>query len=705
MDTHLLWSPRQMAGNVEPISVPGWERVAVIPYVRRRLVFAQAVAAAIERGAYDHVVVDLPRFLNDEHVLERAHALFPRAVSLMVMRTPEDGFTLPLVLNDAGYLATVVAGQRGIPYRCIDDENLLFHPNTAAWTPDLPRRDDYVALWHGVEAYFGPHWSQMDHLWETISPFQRAYIQGRAAIVAGRLRDALSSAGRILFVCEYRLWWAVRRALERPAATDDRAAAAPRSDLGIALVAEDPLALWSAGYLDDYPAVNMAFFRALISGGLAVFDKLGVLDRLLTRFFLQANPADSTRASLRRLVTFRQLVRNRVVLSGRIVPLPVAHLLETAKACFGTGVARQLAATLLKYPSFADDQQLEHHGFYRLSTDGHLIPGDPFDLPDCEEAGDYFGDAPATDDLSGLDRDLLSRSEWASQIHRELSQAEGRSLGMSSGVTWAVKADYILHEKVCAQVRDLVSREARRTRTRRSWGNVDEGIDWKATIGARAQGERAVYVKKRCRAVDLGDLDEYTPVVFLFSKEIEGCDLDVIHDGNLARRNINFGHTRFPFDRHPKPDLVYSVLRVVRQKVYSFGGHIRKEWNAALALLYTRSAMGVERYEAICRKPERYQCRLTPESDQELRGLPAGERVVAWAIKYAEHAVIVVAYQGWRLSERLERFARERRVRIIIVSLSTLPAGLIRRLQVTHLISTRLKKHPQHDKILRRAIE
>jgi hypothetical protein len=524
-------------------------------------------------------------------------------------------------------------------------------------------------------------------------------------MVVDRLREALSSGGHILFVCEYRLWWAVRRVLERSVATNDRPPVASHSSLGIALVAEDPLALWSAGYLDDYPAVNMAFFRALISGSLTHFDKLGALDRLLTRFFLQAKAADSTRASLRRLVTFRQLVRNRVLLSGRIVPLPVAHLLETAKACFGREVARRLAATLLQYPSPASTHRSAHEGFYRLLADGRLISVESFDLPDLEEAVDYFGDVPANDDLSGLDRDLLSRREWASRARQELNRAEARSLGTSSGVTWAVKADYILHEKVCAQVRDLVSREARQTRTRRSFGSLHDGIDWKATISARVQGERAVYVKKGCRAIDLGELDEYTPVVFLFSKEIEGCDLDVIHDANLAQRNINFGNTDFPFDRHPKPDLVYSVLRAVRQKVYSFGGHIRKEWNAALVLLYTRSAMGIERYEAICKKPARYQCRVTPGSDQELRGLPAGERVVAWAIKYAEQAVIVVAYQGWHLTERLEQFARERRVRIIIVPLSTLPAGLIQRLQVTYLISARLKKHPQRDKILQRAIE
>jgi nitric oxide reductase activation protein len=268
-----------------------------------------------------------------------------------------------------------------------------------------------------------------------------------------------------------------------------------------------------------------------------------------------------------------------------------------------------------------------------------------------------------------------------------------------------VKADYVLHEKVCIHVRDLVSREARRTRTRRSWGNLDDGIDWKATIAARARGEQAVYVKQRCRAVDLGELDEHTPVVFLFSNDIEGCDLQLIHDGNLAQRNLNLRNTRFPFDRHPKPDFVYSVLRAVRKTAYAFGGHIRKEWNAALALLYTRSAMGVERYEAIRKRSERYQCRVMPEEDQELCDLPSEERVVAWAIKHAEQVVIIVAHDGWSLSERLERFARERRVRIIIVPLSTLPAGLIRRLQVTYLISTRLKKHPQQETILRRAID
>ncbi len=705
MDTHLLWSPRKVAEQIAPISLPGWKRLAVLPYVRGRLTFAQAAAALLDREAYTSVVTDLPHFLTHGQVLDQAHACFPLALVLIVKQSTGDYRTWPLVPNDAAYMAMFAAWRRGLPALCVDEETPLWHPNISTWPAELPLRDDYLALWHGVEAYFSPHWSRMDRLWETLSPFQMALIQGRAASVARWLRGILASGGRILFVCEYRLWWAVRRILEGAAVAAHRPVTGPRSDMQIALIAEDPLRLWSLGELDDYPALTLAFSRAMTGGELAALDKLGALDGLLMKFFLQADRATLTRASLRRLVTFRRLLRNRILLSRRIVPLPVTHLLEGAKACFGKEVARKLAAALLTYPSVGGKRASKGDRFYRLRSDGRLLRGKPFNLPDLEAAAVYSVDS-AAGNPSNQDSDLQRRRVWADQARRELTRAEATILGKpESGVTWAVAADYLLYDTVCALVRDLVSREARQSRTIRSWGSLEDGVDWKATMAARARGDRAIYITRRYRAIGVGGLDAHTPIVFLFSPDIDGCRLRIVHDGNLAQRHLNLGNMAFPFDRHPKPDLVYSLLGAVRKRRHALLGHIEKHWNAAITLLYTRSAMGVERYEAIGKRPERYQCRVMPQDDPELCDLSTEEQMVAWAIKYAERAVIVVAYKGWSLSERLERLARERRVKVLTIPLSTLPSGLVRRLQVTHLISTPLKRHPQRDQILRRVID
>ena len=46
------------------IKHPNFENLFVIPYVKRRLVFSEIVARAIQEDNFDLVLVDLPYFLN-----------------------------------------------------------------------------------------------------------------------------------------------------------------------------------------------------------------------------------------------------------------------------------------------------------------------------------------------------------------------------------------------------------------------------------------------------------------------------------------------------------------------------------------------------------------------------------------------------------------------------------------------------------------
>ena len=80
------------------------------------------------------------------------------------------------------------------------------------------------------------------------------------------------------------------------------------------------------------------------------------------------------------------------------------------------------------------------------------------------------------------------------------------------------------------------------------------------------------------------------------------------------------------------------------------------------------------------------------------------ELTLAWAVKYAERAVVVVAPRDWRLSQRLNDFARQRRVQIIPFPLSALSPAMVERLRTTYFIFTPLKRYPNHEKLLRRFI-
>ena len=233
---------------------------------------------------------------------------------------------------------------------------------------------------------------------------------------------------------------------------------------------------------------------------------------------------------------------------------------------------------------------------------------------------------------------------------------------------------------------------------------MGDGIRWKATIRARAMKEKALYVRKRRGDLRFLSVDAHTPHVFLFSDRIDECAFSVIHDANLSQRNINLGNDTFPFERHPPPDLVYSLFKAVGRIESSLNGHIRRDWNEALAFLYTRSDMGGESYEAITKKPARYQCRQTPFEDPELADFSHAEKFVAWPVKYAERAVIVVAHCGWSLPEKLARFAREKNIKMIIVPLDTLSPSLVRRLRSTHFISMAMKKYPGLSNLLQRFV-
>jgi hypothetical protein len=398
-------------------------------------------------------------------------------------------------------------------------------------------------------------------------------------------------------------------------------------------------------------------------------------------------------------------LRARTIASGRVIPLPSAHLLDAAESCFGKEFARELAGTLLSYPVPGDQCGQNGTGFYSLTPDGTLKEGAAFELPDITETGDVFGIDFQGGGIGMPTVEDPDRDRWADITRRSLTKAEERALnGPCTGVTWAVKEDYILHQGACALVRDNIARDARRAVVKRSWGGMGDGIRWKATIRARAMEEQALYVGKRRGDPRSLTIDAYTPHVFLFSDRIDGCAFSVTHDANLSQRNINLGNDSFPFEQHPAPDYVYSLFKAVGQIEFSLNWNIRREWSEALAFLYTRSHMGVERYEAITKKPARYQCRQTPFEDPELADFSHAEKFVAWPVKYAERAVVVVANRGWSLPEKLARYARNKNVKVIIVPLETLSPSLVRRLRITHFISTALKKYPGREKLLQRFV-
>jgi len=85
----------------------------------------------------------------------------------------------------------------------------------------------------------------------------------------------------------------------------------------------------------------------------------------------------------------------------------------------------------------------------------------------------------------------------------------------------------------------------------------------------------------------------------------------------------------------------------------------------------------------------------TPGEYREPEGTPNAQKLAA----------LVIAYAGWTLSPSVAAFAQARGVRVISRPLSTLPSAMVQRLRTSYYLSTPLKKHPQREKIVRRAVE
>jgi hypothetical protein len=309
------------------------------------------------------------------------------------------------------------------------------------------------------------------------------------------------------------------------------------------------------------------------------------------------------------------------------------------------------------------------------------------------------------------DSETEARKNVVDRIHRKITRVEKKNFSEKDthqGVRWEIKADYRAHAQSCAQARCLIEKQRRKYFPKRSWGTMERGIHWKATLSALARGERGLYVKHQIHNQLLGGKeDEFTPVVFLFTTkdEIDKSLSYSVYDGNLTQRNLDLENLDFPFQNHPNPDRFFSVYLTTQGNEFLLYPHVQRENLTSLCLLYTKSIMGLERYQAISARDHRYHCRLHPDHDSELNGFPRSERGIAWTAKYAWDRIIVVAGRGWKASPRLTEFVKKKGITIQTVPLSTYRPEFIKRLKRCYFLSTPLKKHPQREQIVRRFVE
>lgn len=692
------------------IKCNAFENLTVVPYMRGRLVFAELAARAIEEGEFDTVVVDLPYFMNGKTWLDIPIRLFPYVSSLVLKKPDSTLINFPFVPNDAACAAVAAAkgikdGSKSIDIQCIDDSNVIHYPPDCFYQPVIRVKDDYFVFIEGIENYYRPLFSQLDQTWQQLSTDHRFFFEYRAGIMSERIKECLRQGRNTLFVCEYRIWWLISKLLGSQQSGRVNQFYYPWKDMSAALVIGDPYLFWANGMLDDYPLIVSLFCERLHLGLMGSFDKLQTIDGIIGSMIEARAKQGLRHPSVRELILFQNYFTKRLKIKRICTPSFLSDLYESVSSCLGKGFAREMARQLLNYPYPEKDEVL---GYFNIQYD-NVIEGFPFGLPDLSEIACFHTGTTvySQDQFYGNSMTSNTQMDFVSRNYPYINKKESKELGETSGMIWAVAEDYRLHETACAKVRNIVAKKRHKEVIKKSHGFSGDGIHWKATLAARAKGENAIYIraKKEPLKGKIAVLDEYTPVVFLFSNEISKDYVQTISDFNITQRLTSLGEEILSFDTLPSPDFVYSILYTNSARQCLCKGHISKVRLSSIAFIYTRYSMGVERYTAITKKPEKFQCRSLPFNDPELKGFSHSEIGIAWAIKYAKDIVLIVAGDGWKASTQLDSFARAKSVSINYISLSNFSEDFIERLRTLHFISTFLKKYSNCDKILRRFLE
>jgi hypothetical protein len=685
---------------------PSYENLFVLPYINCRLVFAELVARALSRGGFDVVAVDLLHFMQAEEYLDLPINGFPWVSSLIIGNASDQFRTYHFVPNDAACAAAYMtkmdqSNGAKVELHCVDDSHLITYPGEIFSVPEAQFTDDYFALTDGVEAYFSPAYEKLDDSWRSSSEAQRFYWQYRARVVAARLAKLLRKGKKTLFVCNYRLWWLVNKILKSGDLQNHTILSIPWTDRRGVLLFQDPAFIWTKGSLDDYPAVVLRFFDAMEQGTVDSFDKLKSLNSVMSELIDGSNRRNMASVSIRRLAAFRGYLLTYLGAHCRITPTLTRYLYRVAVSFMGRSFARELAGKLLEYPR-ADENLVR---YLLIKHDKVIFSPEHFELPHefqqrVLNPGPTFDGKALPDHYLDLEKE---REKLVSLTAPYLTRAEASSLKGERGTEWALEKEYLFHARVNGLVHRVARRKAREFKSARSWGTIKDGIDWKATIRSRARGENGLYVResRRWRQNKL-NVNIFTPTIFIFDSKPGKGVLNSVQDANITQRYIFLGNKHLIRDDFPKADLVYSIFITRYQIGYMCENHIRKESIQAILFLCTQPWMGLERYKRITARPPRFQCRTSPDEDQELMKFHYPEKLVACGVKYAEEVVLVVCEEGWKPSAGLYNFARARSIRLHQLRLSYFSPDLIERMKQIHFISTPLKKHPEREAIVER---
>lgn len=393
----------------QPPILSDWRTISnvqILPVLRYRLSFACLAARHILSALPGTVIaVDLPRWLDGHPWCSTALDALPKTSNLLLAE-PDATYCIPVVPNDAAWLALHTARKRRFGFRCVDDDFPEPLPDFHGCMPD---DTDLTS----IRGYF-----------EAAPPFGQgtACVAHRTARIAARLHELSRHAQHVLFICDWRIAQAVLDALR---GTGELLPDSPTT-FPAAIIPEDSTLLWQCGYLDDIPALTARMTE--------LDNERGKLD------LMKAVLGEASRGYGRNVRSTLQ---------------PALQLLEPAVQTFEEPGQTKLAARLLGYPEWSLSD-LSEGKLPRLGVveDGKLGALDePFDLMDVFGCTPLYQTSSAERAAFAPPAELAIRKYWGPNATPLLTRRES-AVGPTEDDRWTVPSSFIAMAEGARRMRE-----------------------------------------------------------------------------------------------------------------------------------------------------------------------------------------------------------------------------------------------------------
>lgn len=654
--------------NHATITCAAFPNVTAIPSVHGEMLFADAAWREVLSGAYDAVLLEFPRDVAAadlsaavEHVWPAMGLAFIRGRSLGNEVFAADGARrdvnavdcmVPISTCDSLIAALRACAElrgRCLPAPLVEFCDLPIGPDDAQRRPVGPGLPDpWYVREHGLAAYID----------RNAAAIEAARIprpdDPREAAMCEAVRRHAAAGRRVLFVCGLAHWPRISALLEQDAAPTPPPAASPaRSVEAFPMRADEA---WLLGFC-GIPALAAALVEGY--GSAAPFQLEPALAALRQAAYAEFRREEEQGLSVRTALANERYLAARLALKQRFCPRLDDDLAAAAAACVGDVFARTLKTLALRYPYDPPENAPQ----LRLVEDGRddclLAPGHAFRIP-----------APPAS--QGERRCLPER------VPLPLTREECRRVRAHRGYRRYSAGEDSMQRGMMQRAWRLGEIEAHLAAAPPAFraapfeGDFCSGIDWRATLHARAAGADPSSLLVR---VPTREPDPEREAVIHRGAECPIAWLFQPHAAVTSTAAGSFG---------PAMSSFYWIA----ETSYRYDGLIIRERLAyAASMLRGRIIWSEQALRAVLASlDDRQKPTVAPWHDRELAGFTGVAQCLGAAIRWAAARAIVVAPDDYAIPAAVYDYAARCGVHIIRFGWDRFPPQAQRRLALQHTL-------------------